>query len=220
MEHKIRLLLADDHAVLRAALRSLLNAEPDMEVVGEASDGREAITKVAELHPDVVLMDVTMPIMNGLEATRQIKQLEPAMKVLLLTMHESEEYLVWALQVGVSGYIPKKAADIDLVNAIRAVDRGDAFLYPTVAKQLIHEYLSLADGDEEVDRPDCLTDKECEVLKLLAEGHTNQEVACMLMVSVKTVETHRAHIMKKLGLQNRAELVHYALSKGMLTTEV
>ncbi len=220
MEHKIRLLLADDHAVLRAALRSLLNAEPDMEVVGEASDGREAITKVAELHPDVVLMDVTMPIMNGLEATRQIKQLEPAMKVLLLTMHESEEYLVWALQVGVSGYIPKKAADIDLVNAIRAVDRGDAFLYPTVAKQLIHEYLSLADGDEEIDRPDCLTDKECEVLKLLAEGHTNQEVACMLMVSVKTVETHRAHIMKKLGLQNRAELVHYALSKGMLTTEV
>ncbi len=220
MERKIRLLLADDHGVLRAGLRTLLNAEPDMEVVGEASDGREAIQKAAELHPDVVLMDISMPMMNGLEATRHIKRSEAAAKVLLLTMHDNEEYLVRALEAGVSGYLPKSAADTDLVSAIRAVDRGDAFLYPTAAKKLIREYLDLVGGGEEVEQLDRLTDREQEVLKLVAEGYTNQEMAYMLVVSVKTVETHRAHITEKLGFRSRAELVRYALSKGMLEAEV
>ncbi len=220
MERKIRLLLVDDHTVLRAALRSLLNTVPDMEVVDEAGDGTEAVRKAVDLRPDVVLMDISMPEMNGLEATRQIKQSDPAAKVLLLTMHDSTEYLIRALEAGASGYLPKMAADTDLVGAIRAVDRGDAFLYPTVAKKLIHEYLNVVSGGEEVERLDPLTDREKEVLKLVVEGYTNQEVAYMLVVSVKTVETHRAHIMEKLGLRSRAELVRYALDRGMLEVEV
>ena len=217
MTHRIRLLLVDDHAVLRAGLRTLLNAEPDMEVVGEAADGKQAVQKVAELEPEVVLMDISMPVLNGLEATRQIRRAHPQVKVLVLTMHDSEEYLFQVLEAGASGYVPKKAADTELINAIRAVYRGEAFLYPTAAKALIQDYLERARAGEESDSFDRLTEREKEVLKLVAEGYTNQEIAYMLVISVKTVETHRARIMEKLEFRTRAELVRYALNRGLLT---
>ena len=217
MTHRIRLLLVDDHAVLRAGLRTLLNAELDMEVVGEAADGKQAVQKVAELEPEVVLMDISMPVLNGLEATRQIRRAHPQVKVLVLTMHDSEEYLFQVLEAGASGYVPKKAADTELINAIRAVYRGEAFLYPTAAKALIQDYLERARAGEESDSFDRLTEREKEVLKLVAEGYTNQEIAYMLVISVKTVETHRARIMEKLEFRTRAELVRYALNRGLLT---
>lgn len=210
-------MLVDDHAVLRAGLRTLLNAEPDMEVVGEAADGKQAVQKVAELEPEVVLMDISMPVLNGLEATRQIRRAHPQVKVLVLTMHDSEEYLFQVLEAGASGYVPKKAADTELINAIRAVYRGEAFLYPTAAKALIQDYLERARAGEESDSFDRLTEREKEVLKLVAEGYTNQEIAYMLVISVKTVETHRARIMEKLEFRTRAELVRYALNRGLLT---
>ncbi|MHB0868727.1 MAG: response regulator, partial [Chloroflexota bacterium] len=193
--------------------------EADIVVVGEASDGRQAVDQVAALRPDVVLMDITMPAMNGLEATRQIRKLYPDVKVLVLTMHDSEEYLFQTLQAGGSGYVPKKAADTDLISAIRVVHNGETFLYPTAAKRLIQDYvekLGSGQGTESLDR---LTERERQVLKLMAEGYTNQEIASRLVISVKTVETHRANIMEKLGFRTRAELVRYAISRGMLEIE-
>ncbi|MHB1160594.1 MAG: response regulator [Chloroflexota bacterium] len=219
MTRKIRLLLADDHAVLRAGLRTLLNAEADMVVVGEASDGRQAVDQVAAMRPDVVLMDITMPAMNGLEATRQIRKLYPDVKVLVLTMHDSEEYLFQTLQAGGSGYVPKKAADTDLISAIRVVHNGETFLYPTAAKRLIQDYVEQLGSGQGAESLDRLTERERQVLKLMAEGYTNQEIASRLVISVKTVETHRANIMEKLGFRTRAELVRYAISRGMLEIE-
>lgn len=216
MTEKIRLLLVDDHAVLRAGLRTLLNAEPDMVVVGEAADGNQALIQVARWRPDVVLMDISMPIMNGLEATRQIRKLYPDAKVLILTMHDSEEYLFQTLQAGGSGYVPKKAADTDLINAIRTVHSGETFIYPTAARKLIQDYMARAERGQEPESFGLLTDRERQVLKLMAEGYTNQEIANLLIISVKTVETHRARIMEKLGLRTRAELVRYAIRRGML----
>ncbi len=213
---KIRLLLVDDHAVLRAGLRTLLNAEPDMEVVGDAADGSQALGQVSRLRLDVVLMDITMPVMNGLEATRQIRKLYPDVKVLVLTMHDSEEYLFQTLQAGGSGYVPKKAADTDLISAIRVVHSGDTFLYPTAARRLIQDYVEQVDAGREAESFGRLTEREKQVLKLMAEGYTNLEIANLLVISVKTVETHRARIMEKLGFRTRAELVRYAISRGML----
>lgn len=219
MTRKIRLLLADDHAVLRAGLRTLLNGEPDMDVVGEAADGSQAVRRVEDLRPDVVLMDITMPAMNGLEATRQIRRAHPDVKVLVLTMHDSEEYLFQTLEAGGSGYVPKKAADTDLINAIRAVHRGDTFLYPTAAQRLVQDYVDRVDAGHEVESFGRLTDREKQVLKLMAQGYTNLEIAGMLVISVKTVETHRARLMDKLGFRTRAELVRYALQRGLLQVE-
>ncbi|MCL5256426.1 MAG: response regulator transcription factor [Chloroflexi bacterium] len=213
---KIRLLLADDHAILRAGLRALLNAEPDLEVVGEASDGPEAVARAQELKPDVALVDISMPLLSGLEATRQIRKRCPETKVLILTMHGDEEYLFQALHAGASGYILKRLADAQLIDAIREVCAGSAFLYPSVAAALAQDYLQRVSRGEESASYDGLTDREREVLTLIAEGHTNQEIADILVVSVKTVETHRSHIMDKLGFRTRAELVRYALRKGLL----
>ncbi|MGE5620057.1 MAG: response regulator [Sphingomonadaceae bacterium] len=218
MTHKIRLLLVDDHAVLRAGLRTLLNAEPDMEVVGEASDGKQAIDRIATLQPDVVLMDITMPEMNGLDATRRIRKLYPDVRVLVLTMHDSEEYLLQTLQAGGSGYVPKKAADTDLITAIRLVHAGENFLYQVAGGRLPQDPAEQTRPDQGTESPDRLTERERQVLKLMAEGYTNQEIAGRLVISVKTVETHRANIMEKLGVRTRAELVRYALSRGMLET--
>ncbi|MBT4501825.1 MAG: response regulator transcription factor [Gemmatimonadetes bacterium] len=214
---KIKVLLADDHAVLRAGLRMLLDAQPDIEVGGEAENGEEAIEKVAELQPDIVLMDITMAGMGGLQATRELVKKNPEMKILILTMHDDEGYLRQCLQAGASGYVLKKAADTELTAAIRAVHRGDVYIYPSMAKVVVEGYLQKdarpPETSEEYDR---LTGREHEVLQLIAKGHTNQQTADSLFVSVKTIETHRSHIMEKLKLRNRAELVRYAIEKGLL----
>jgi len=217
---KIRILLADDHTILRSGLVRLLGEESDIEVVGEAGNGREAVQKVQELHPDIVLMDIGMPVMNGMEATKQIKKRDQDVKILVLTMHDNEEYLFQVLQAGASGYVLKKAADEDLVNAIHVVYRGDCFLYPSAAKMVVEDYLDkLKHGQEPTSSFDTLTDREREILTLVAEGYTNREIAESLFISVKTVETHKANIMEKLNLHKRAELVRYAIRKGMLQVD-
>ncbi|MNK74492.1 Oxygen regulatory protein NreC [compost metagenome] len=213
---KIRILLSDDHAILRSGLKMLLSAEPDMEVVGEATDGEEAIALAEQLHPDLVLMDVSMPRVNGIEATAEIKRRMPQVKVLVLTMHENEEYLFRTLKAGGSGYVLKKAADTELLDAIHQVMEGGAFLRPSVTKALVQDYLERVETGEETDSYGLLTERERQILKLIAEGFTNQEMAKMLVISVRTVETHRAHLMDKLGMHTRSELVKYALRKGLL----
>ncbi|MSQ33438.1 MAG: response regulator transcription factor [Dehalococcoidia bacterium] len=213
----MRILLADDHAVLRAGLKALLNAEPDMTIVGEAADGAEALREAARLLPDVVLMDISMTGTDGLAATRLIRQRCPEVRVVALTMHDNEEYLFKVLEAGGSGYVTKRAADTELIGAIRAVQRGDAFLQPTAARRLIDDYLGRVGAGEESESYGRLTPRELEVLRLIADGYTNQEIADQLVISVKTVETHRAHILEKLGLRTRAELVRYAREKGLIS---
>lgn len=220
MNEKIKVMLCDDHAILRSGLTRLLGEQEDIEVVGEAENGREAVQKVQELYPDIVLMDIGMPVMNGMEATKQIKKRNPDIKVLVLTMHDNEEYLFQVLQAGASGYVLKKAADSDLVNAIHVVARGDCFLYPSAAKMVVEDYLEkLRSGQEPTSSYDTLTDREREILKLVAEGYTNREIAESLFISVKTVETHKSNIMEKLNLHKRAELVRYAIRKGILQVD-
>ncbi len=216
MVDKIRILLVDDHAILRAGLRALLSAEPDIEVVSEAGNGLEAVAQTEKLSPDIVLMDITMPVMDGLEATRRIHQSCPEVKVLVLTIHDSEEYLFQILEAGGAGYLVKDSADTDLVNAIHAVYRGEAFLSPLAAKMVIKRYLRAVGQEEQKQNYEDLTKREKEILKLIADGYTNQEIADLLIISVKTVETHRAHILEKLELRTRADLVKYARSQGLL----
>ncbi len=216
MADKIRILLVDDHAILRAGLRAILRDEADIEVVGEASDGREAVAKAERLLPDVTLMDISMPVMDGLEATRRIHQNHPEMKVLVLTIHDNEEYLFQVLEAGGSGYLMKKSAVTELISAIRTVHQGEAFLSPLATKMVIGRYLHTMGQGENNQNYDGLTSREKEVLKLIADGHTNQEIADRLIISVKTVETHRAHILEKLALRTRAELVKYARTHSFL----
>ena len=214
---KIRVLLADDHGVLRAGLRALINAEPDMEVVGEAANGREALEQARALGPDAVVMDISMPVMDGLEATRLIRQRGLDCQVIMLTVHAEEEYLFETLQAGGSGYVLKSAADTDLMEAIRRAYRGEVFLYPSAIKKLLGEYLKGVSAGDQAGREERLTVREREVLKLTAEGFTNQEIAKKLVISPKTVDTYRQRIMEKLDLHHRAELVRYALRMGLLT---
>jgi len=216
---KIRVLLADDHAVLRAGLRALINAEPDMEVVGEAGDGVEAVERTRELQPDVVVMDIAMPRLNGLEATQRIAESGLHAKVLVLTMHSEEQYLLQVLQSGGAGYVLKRSADTELMEAIRTVHRGEAFLYPSATKLLVEDYLGRIRAGQERDSYDELTDREREVLKLTVEGFSNQEIADKLIISPKTVDTYRARIMEKLNLHHRSELIKYALKKGLLRAQ-
>jgi two-component system response regulator NreC len=215
MAETIRILLADDHAVLRAGLRALLNDEPDMDVVGEAANGQEAIAQTQALRPDVVVMDIAMPVLNGLEATAAITALGLGTKVLVLTMHAEEQYLFQVLEAGGAGYVLKQSADIDLLQAIRAVHRGEAFLYPAAVRLLLQAYLR---GEQEPAKPvrGKLSEREEEVLALTAEGYSNQEIAGRLYLSSKTVDTYRQRIMEKLDLHHRSELVHYALDRGLL----
>lgn len=214
---KIRVLLADDHGVLRAGLRALINAEPDMEVVGEAANGREALEQARELGPDAIVMDISMPVMGGLEATRLIRQEGLDCQIIMLTVHAEEEYLFETLQAGGSGYVLKSAADTDLMEAIRRAYRGEVFLYPSAVKKLLGEYLKGVSASDRPGHEERLTDREREVLKLTAEGFTNKEIAEKLVISSKTVDTYRQRIMEKLDLHHRAELVRYALSTGLLT---
>ena len=213
---KIRVLLADDHTILRAGLRMMLNAQPDIEVVGEASDGRQAITEAQRLTPEVILMDITMPECNGIEATRQVKRLLPDVRVLVLTMHENEEYLFQVLRAGASGYMLKEAADTELISAIRVVSSGRFYLSPSAQTMMVSDYLQRVRTGEERDSYGALTEREREILKLVAEGYTNNQIAERLFISPKTVDTHRTHIMDKLNLHSRAELVKYAMRRGLL----
>ena len=215
--NKIRILLADDHAILRLGLKTLLGAEPDMVVVGEAEDGRAAIEKAQALKPDVVVMDIAMPNLNGLEATREIKKLGLECQIVILTVHAQERYLFPVLQAGASGYVLKSAADTELVQAIRTIACGQVFLYPTATKLLLEDYMKRIHAGEERERYDGLTDRERAVVRLVAEGYTSQEIAEKLVISAKTVETYRARVMEKLNLQHRSELVKYALRVGLIT---
>lgn len=227
----IRVLLADDHDILRHGLKMLLALQEDIAVVGEARTGREAVALAHDLHPDVVVMDITMPDMDGLEACRHIRQEQPATQVLMLTMHESEEYFLQALRLGAAGYLVKRAAPTELHMAIRAVAHGGAFLYPGLAKALIRIFVAQSSdmapaGRQESSRDThlaqelrMLTPREMEVLKLVAEGCTNQQIADQLVVSVKTVQAHRANVMEKLGLHDITHLVRFAIRAGLLPPE-
>ncbi|RME09810.1 MAG: DNA-binding response regulator [Ardenticatenia bacterium] len=214
----IRILIADDHGVLRAGLRALLNAEEEIEVVGEAADGVEAVRLVETLKPDIVLMDISMPGMNGLEATRLIRERAPDTRVLILSVHEDETLLQEAIRAGAAGYIIKRAVELELLSAIRAVWRGDIYVHPSLTGALLRG-LNLGAStsphatDSSIDR---LTPREKEVLRLIALGYTNQQIADELHISVRTVETHRANITSKLGMRSRARLVRYAREHGLI----
>ncbi len=211
---KTRILLADDHALVRRGLRLILDAQPDLEVVAEASDGAEAVKLALSTEVDLAILDISMPRMTGLQAARELQQRRPDLRVLILSMHESEQYLYEALRAGASGYVVKNAADRDLVEACRATMRGEPFLYPGAVSALINDYLRRAHNGEEPRDP--LTPRETEVIKLVAESYTNQQIAQALVISEKTVERHRANILEKLGMRDRVELTRYAIRNGLV----
>jgi two-component system, NarL family, response regulator NreC len=213
---KIRLLLVDDHQVVRSGLRMLLASESDVEIVGEAGTAREALEAVRNLKPTVVLMDIGLPDLSGIDATREIKRTNPEVAVVALTIHEDEEYFFKMLEVGAEGYVPKRAAPEELLTAIRAAAAGEVYLYPSLAKLLVKDYLAQDRSTDTASTLDGLTDREQEVLRYLAEGADNVEIAEALVISDKTVARHRENIMHKLGLHSRAELVRYAIRKGII----
>lgn len=214
MIDRIRVLIVDDHTIVRSGVRLLLEGEPDIDVVGEALDGEEALALVQSLQPNVVLMDIAMPVLDGLEATRQIKSKWPEVNVLVLTMHRTDDYFFEMLISGASGYVLKSAETGELINAVRVVAGGDVYLYPTMARQLVRDYVSRVGGSLESDLP--LSPREREVMQLLAEGYSNKEIAERLVVSPSTVHTHRSNLMTKLGLSSRHELIRYARKVGLL----
>ncbi len=214
---KTRVLVADDHTIVRQGLKALLEGEPDIRVVGEASDGREAMRKAAALHPDVVVMDVSMPRMNGLEATARIIKEVAGTRVIALTMHDSEEYVYSLLKAGASGYLLKESAATDLVLAIRAVRQGGTYLHPAISMKVVGEYLKRPSRRARSAGVDVLSGREREILQLIAEGNTNKEIASLLGLSVKTIENHRTRIMEKLEIHNVAGLTRYAISRGITT---
>lgn len=216
---RIRVLLADDHAMVRQGVRALLEAEAFVEVVGEAADGREAIAKAEELRPDIVITDIGMPGLNGLEATRRIASLVPPIKVLVLTMYDDERYVQRILRAGASGYVLKQAVSADLVTAIQSIWQGESYLSPAISKKLINAFVRNGHTASAEDPYDLLTDREREVLQLVAEGHTNREIAELIYVGVKTVETHRANVMDKLGVRGLASLVRFAISRGLIAVD-
>ncbi|MGB3702838.1 MAG: response regulator transcription factor [Anaerolineales bacterium] len=211
----IRVLLADDHTILREGIRALIEDQEDMEVVGEAENGQATVKMVAQLLPDVVVMDIAMPLLNGLEATRQIRRDFPQVKVLILTMHENEEYIRQVLTAGALGYVLKDAAARDLLGAIRTVYQGEAVLSPAITRLVIEDYLRWGDIRPE-DTTNGLTAREREVLQLIAEGYTSKEIAGILSLSVKTVQSHRTNLMNKLDLHDRGELIKYAIQKKII----
>ena len=213
---KIKVLIVDDHAIMRDGIRALLSVNDDIEVVGEASEGKEALKKVEQLKPDVIVMDIAMPGMDGMEATRQMVKANSRVKVLILTQHDNKEYILSAIKAGATGFVPKRAMGSELVSAIRAVFRGDSVLYPSVASALIEDYRQRTELDP-YDRP---TAREREILRLIAEGHTSQEIADMLVISLKTVLGHRTKIMEKLDIHNRTELIKYAMRKGLISIDI
>ncbi len=212
---KIKVLIVDDHTVLRDSVRAFVGLYDDIEIVGEASEGKEAVDKAQELKPNVIVMDVLMPGMDGIEATRRIVRLNPKVRVLILTQYDDRDHIILAIKAGASGYVPKRASSSELISAIRAVQRGEPFLYPSATLTLIKDYLHRIE-----EKPyDGLTGREREILKLAAEGHTSRQIAACLLISLKTVMGHRCKMMKKLDLHNRTELIKYAICKGLITMD-
>lgn len=212
---RTRILLADDHALVRRGVRLILEGEPDFEVVAEAGDGAEAVQAARAHHPDLAILDVAMPRMTGLQAARELSQLQPGLRILMLSMYDNEQYFFQALKAGACGYVLKSVADRDLVEACRAAVRGEPFLYPGAVTALIRNFLDrVRSGDEAPDS--VLTPREEEVLKLIAEGHSSREIADTLFISIKTVQRHRANLLHKLGLRDRLELTRYAIRAGLV----
>ncbi|HEY1594026.1 MAG TPA: response regulator transcription factor [Thermoleophilaceae bacterium] len=211
---KTRILLADDHAVVRRGLRLVLESEPDLEVVAEVGDGAEALERALDEDVDLAILDVTMPRMTGLHAASELHRRRPELRVLILSMHDNEQYLFEALKAGASGYVLKSVADRDLVEACRATMRGEPFLYPGAINALIKDFLARARAGEDVSDP--LSPRETEIVKLIAEGHTGREIAEALVISEKTVERHRSNILEKLGMRDRVELTRYAIRRGLI----
>jgi DNA-binding NarL/FixJ family response regulator len=215
----IRVLLVDDHAILREGVHALLAREPDILVVGEAEDGRQALELVEELRPEVVIMDIVMPGMNGLEATRRLKELHPEVRTLILSMYDDQEYVVQIIQAGACGYVLKRVVTQDLVRAIHEVHAGESFLYPPIAATLIGDYLRVTGNGRTDDTGEPLSARERQVLKLIAEGNSSNRIADVLGLSRKTVDTHRANAMRKLDLHDVTEVVKYALRTGLITLD-
>lgn len=210
-----RILLADDHALVRRGVRMILDAEPDLEVVAEAGDGAEAVDLAREHRPDLAVLDISMPRMTGLQAARELRRRTPETRLLMLSMHDNEQYFFESLKAGASGYVLKSAADEDLVTACRAAMRGESFLYPGVTSTLVRDYLQRMHRGERVPAS-VLTPREEEVVKLIAEGSSSKEIAALLTISLKTVERHRANVLAKLGLRDRVELTRYAIRSGLV----
>jgi two-component system response regulator NreC len=213
---KIHLLLVDDHKVVRSGLRMLLENHPRMDIIGEATDGQQTIDLTRELSPDVIIMDITLPDISGIEVTRRIKEDFPNIQIVALTIHEDEQYFFEMLKAGASGYVPKRAAPEDLITAIEAVYAGDIYVYPTLTKALVADFVQRGKEEPEKFSLNGLTSREHEVLVLLAEGYTNDQIADKLMISKHTVARHRENIMQKLNLHNRGELIKYAIRKGII----
>ena len=214
---KLRILLADDHTLVRQGLRRILEEKPEWEVVAEAQDGREAVLRTVELKPDIVIMDIAMPHLNGTEATRQISRKAPNSQVLVLSMHFDESYVLQTLRAGARGYLLKDSVDADLIRAVTAVSEGKSFFSPSVAKMMLDDYVRNLEQQGVTDRFDLLSAREREIFQLIAEGNSNKEIANMLSLSISTVETHRARIMEKLDLHSTAEIILYAVRKGFLS---
>jgi two-component system response regulator NreC len=217
MGERKTIVIAEDHTILREGLRALISSQEDLEVVGEAGDGREAVRQVEGLTPDLILMDLSMPKMNGVEAIREIRKRIPETKILALTVHKTEEFVLEVLQAGADGYIPKDASSNELMMAIRSVLMGKRYLCPSVSRVVIEGYLESRQTPESSTPWETLTKREREILKLIAEGHKNKEIADYLCISVKTVEKHRANLMKKLDLHSAAALTAYAMERGLVT---
>jgi len=215
--NKIRILVADDHGVVRKGLRFLLDRQSDMEVVGEASDGREVVRLCEKLNPNIVIMDVAMPQLNGIDAAAQIVKTNPSIRIIMLSMYADESYLVRALSAGAKGYMLKDSAEVDIVRAVQVVSQGRPFFSPQIAQSLLDDYVRTLQQRGLQDSYELLTDREREVLQLLAEGKSNKEVATILDLSTYTVETHRTNLMHKLNLHNTAEIVLYAVRKKVIT---
>ena len=213
---RLRILLADDHTVVRQGLRKVLEDRPDWDVVAEAGDGREAVRQAEELKPDVAIIDVAMPLLNGIETTRQIARKAPATRILVLSMHSDEAYVNQILKAGATGYLLKDSADVDLLQAVEAVSKGKSFFSPAIAKVMLDDYVRQLADKGITDRYESLSEREREIFQLIAEGKANKEMAALLSISTSTVETHRARIMEKLDLHSAAEIVLYAVRRGVI----
>ena len=213
---RLRILLADDHTVVRQGLRKVLEDRPEWEVVAEAGDGREAVRQAEALKPDIAILDVAMPLLNGIETTRQITRRVPTTRVLVLSMHADEAYVTQMLQAGATGYLLKDSADVDLIQAVSEVAKGKSFFSPAIARVMLDDYVRQLADKGVTDRYQSLSEREREIFQLIAEGKTNKEIAALLSISPSTVETHRARIMEKLDLHSAAEIVLYAVRRGVI----